>query len=101
MEIWTLFWREVISVIQRAVSMAELGLERRDSSFRHLGGSKIAELCSCQLLQRQILLIGPPAPPETGISSMLHKNLYKPSLQTGLGKKQQENRLSILVPFHL
>lgn len=42
----------------------------------HPGGSKIAELCSCQLLQRQILLIRPPAPPETGINSMLHQNLY-------------------------
>lgn len=58
----------------------EFGGERLDSSVCHPGGSKIVELCSCQLLQQQILLIRPSAPPETGINSMVHQNVYKLTL---------------------
>lgn len=87
-ETWKLFWHKLISAIQRTggsqhgrlrgiKGSQEFGGERLDSSVCHPGGSKIVELCSCQLLQQQILLIRPSAPPETGINSMVHQNVYK------------------------
>lgn len=72
---------------QGAVDMADwrikgskdLGGERWVSSMCHPRASETAELCSCQLLQRQIWLIGPSALPETGINSavQLDQNILK------------------------
>lgn len=83
---------------QGAVGMADwgikgsedLGAERWVSSMCHPRASEIAELCSCQLLQQQIWMIRPSAPPETGINStvQLDQNICKLELQTWLKKQQ-------------
>lgn len=89
METWKLFWRELICAIQRTEG-SHHGWLRNKKALKSLvwsggthpfaipGVQRLQSFCSCQLLQQQILLMRPPAPPETRINSMVHQNLYKP-----------------------